>query len=121
MKVQEIDYAQVAPWRSPAARDHVALGPTSNTRWFGAFDRRQLVGVAGLIKVGKAQRIKGVYVPRDRRGHGVGTKLTDHLIELHRDDLLEVLAYSPAFYQARGFALVSSPRQGVSRLVRRPG
>jgi GNAT superfamily N-acetyltransferase len=125
--IREIPYSAVAPWRSPAARDHVALGPTSNTTWFGAFDELPsdqdpaLLAVAGLIKVGKAHRIKGVYVPPLFRGQGFGTKLTEHLIELHRDDLLEVLAYSPAFYEARGFVLVSSPREGVSRLVRRPG
>lgn len=116
-----IPYEVVAAWRSQAARDHVALGPTSNTIWYGAFDGEQLVGVAGLIRIGRALRIKGVYVPAAMRGKGIGTILTEHLIELCRDQFLEVLAYNPAFYQERGFRLVSAPREGVSRLVRNPG
>src|SRR5258706_512166 len=77
--IREIPYSQVAPWRSPAVRDHVALGPTSNTTWFGAFDTLAndpdpaMLAVAGIIKVGKAHRIKGVWVAPVMRMQGVGT------------------------------------------------
>lgn len=122
LRVTEIDYAKVAPWRSAAARDHVALGPTLNTTWWGAFRGDQLVGVAGLIRIGRTARVKGVFVPRPYRGSGIGTELTEAVIASAPKDLtVEVLAYSPAFYQGRGFDLLSETRPGVSRLVFRGG
>jgi len=118
LKIKKVEYEVVAKWRSAAARDHVALGPTSNTTWWAAFRGDVMVGVAGLIRVGKMARVKGVFVPRAYRGDGIGTELTEAVIAAAPDDLtVEVLAYSPAFYQGRGFDLIKETRPGVSRLV----
>jgi GNAT superfamily N-acetyltransferase len=119
VKVKVVPYEAVSAWRSLAAREHVALGPTSNTTWYGAFRGSDLVGVAGLIVVSKTRaRIKGVFVPRDLRGQGIGTQLTERILELAPKALdVEVLAYNPAFYQGKGFDLEGQYRPGVSRLV----
>lgn len=116
--VREIPYEVVAEWRSQAARDHVALGPTSKTTWYGAFRGEQLVGVAGLIRVGHVARVKGVFVPRPLRGEGIGTVLTEGVIAAAPDELdVEVFAYAPAFYMGQGFDSQGEYRKGVTRLI----
>jgi len=122
LRIEKVEYEAVAKWRSPAARDHVALGPTSNTTWWGAFRGDVMVGVAGLIRVGRTARVKGVFVPRAYRGDGIGTELTEAVIaSAPANTAVEVFAYNPAFYQGRGFDLKSQTRPGVSRLVFRGG
>lgn len=118
--VRQVPYEAVAVWRSQAARDHVALGPTEKTTWFAAFRGDTMVGVAGLIRIGKVARVKGVFVPRALRGEGIGTVLTEAVIAAAPAGVpVEVFAYNPAFYQGRGFDLQSQFRPGVSRLVLR--
>lgn len=123
--VREIPYELVAPWRSAAARDKVALGETANTTWFGAYIGDELVGVAGTIRVGKVARLKGAYVPLKHRGKGIGTELTAARIKAAPAELdIETLSYHPAFYQGRGFVEVGQYRPGVTRLIfarSRPG
>lgn len=118
IEVREVPYEVVAEWRSAAARDHVALGPTKNTTWYGAFRDGVIVGVAGLLRMGKVARVKGVYVPRALRGDGIGTALTEGIIAAAPAELdVEVFAYAPSWYQGRGFDLKGEYRPGVTRLV----
>lgn len=122
MILQPIPYEQVAPFRSRAARDHVSLSPTATTKWYGAFlDGDSLAGVCGLLIGRTFARIRGVWVPRELRGEGIGSAMTEALIEQAPRGLrLEVLAYNRAFYEARGFRVVGQPRAGVTRLIREP-
>lgn len=118
LTIREIDYTTVEPLRHAAARDGVALGPTRNTRWWGAYRGDHLCGVAGLIAIAGVYRVKGVFVPRVLRGEGIGTQLTEAVIAAAPADRpVEVFAYNPAFYQGRGFDLAREVRKGVTRLV----
>jgi GNAT superfamily N-acetyltransferase len=118
LRVAEVPYEVVAEWKGQAARDHVALGPTRNTTWYAAFRGSVIVGVAGLIRVGKLVRVKGVYVPRGLRGEGIGTFLTEAVIAAAPAECdVEVLAYNPAFYAGRGFDTQGEFRKGVTRLI----
>lgn len=116
LMIEECDHAQVAHWRSAAARERVCLKSTEGTRWFRCEDR----GCAGLLRLGSGVlRIKGVYVDRRHRGQGIGAALTEHLIRLAEEEgasALEVYALEPGWYEERGFVKVGRNAFGVDRL-----
>src|SRR5579883_1712468 len=78
--IEECPYTDVAQWRRAAARERVALADTRETRWF----RYGELACAGLLALQGGARIKGVYVTPEARGKGIGTALTEFLIELAR-------------------------------------
>lgn len=113
----ECEYADVAKFKSAAARDHVSVSPTKKTRWFKLPTGE---GFCGLIEVGAAVRIKGVYVHREYRGSGIGTKMTEELLTLAEREgkPIEVLAYNAKFYEDRGFKKSKQLPNGAWRLAR---
>lgn len=117
MQLIEVRYAYVARYARQAARDRVSLADTQNTRWFRLGGHE---GFCGLISIGGRQRVKGVYVHPEYRGMGYGTKMTEDLLKIAAwaGGPVEVLAYNPAFYEARGFSRVTQLSNGAWRLVK---
>lgn len=118
--IRAIDYADAQPFASRAAREHVSISPTRNTRWFAAIAQDQVVAVAGLLRMrGMAVRIKGVWVDPAARGHGLGAALVAHLIALAQDECapaIEAYAHNGAFYQSLGFSRCGQLPNGAVRV-----
>jgi len=114
--IQECEYSQVARFRSAAAKERVCLKPTANTRWF----RYGEEGCAGLLTLNNgAARIKGVFVDQSRRREGIGTAITEFLIQTAQEagcKSLEAYAWNPAWYQERGFTAVGKNAAGAVRM-----
>lgn len=118
MKLIEVDYQYVARWARSAARERVSVSPTANTRWYRAVGHE---GFCGLLKRGDTLRVKGVYVHPEWRGQGIGAAMTDALLRIAEaapEGRIEVLAYNPSFYEARGFERAGQLRNGAWRLTR---
>lgn len=119
--IRQVAYARVRPWKSAAARERVDLSDTGATRWFMAED----VGCAGLLPVRLAgghfaARVRGVFVDPAFRHLGIGTALTEHLIDiaiLENAAYVEAFVWSPAWYMARDF--VEKGRNGHGALLMR--
>lgn len=120
MKLVAIDYTPtIAQLKSVAARERVSLSDTRSTYWFRTDDNS---GVCGAIEVAGRVRIKGVWVYPEWRGLGIGSAMTEALIkwiEQRYDCPIEVLAYNPAFYEARGFRRTGELANGAVRLEKR--
>ena len=113
MNVREVDYIEVRPWASRAARDHVDLADTPRTRWWKVDD----VACAGLMLVGHGARVKGVYVDPAFRGQGIGTELTEYVLaQCAGLDFIEAYAWNAPWYEARGFEVIGGNRHGAKRV-----
>lgn len=81
----------------------------------------ELLGVMGLQEVEDVTLIRHAYVRQCHRGHGIGTRLLQHLLSLARRPVLvgtwEAAAWAIRFYERHGFELVSRPDK--ERLLRR--
>lgn len=122
MEIRQVDFATVRPFASRAAREHVSISDTRMTRWYVVKKGDEVVGVAGLLRVSAGYRIKGVYVIPNERGSGIGTALTEHLIEQCANDfaMVEVFAYNPGYYEARGFKRYGQLPNGAVKLRKNP-
>jgi ribosomal protein S18 acetylase RimI-like enzyme len=76
---------------------------TPTTAWF----KYGVYGFCGVITLGDKKRVKGIYVFPEWRGRGIGTSMTDALIELcQRDEsckTLEAYTVNAPWYIARGW------------------
>lgn len=114
----EVPFNYVQPYARVAAREHVSVSPTQRTRWFRLPGHE---GFCGLIELGATVRVKGVYVHPEWRGRGLGTGMTDELLtEAARGPYkaIEVLAYNPSFYEARGFQRKAQLPNGAWKLTK---
>ena len=73
----------------PLATTQRRLAPDSLDWVFGAFGGSELAGIVGLAREPRAKNrhkaaIFGMYVPPDHAGHGIGTKLLRHAIDVAR-------------------------------------
>jgi ribosomal protein S18 acetylase RimI-like enzyme len=111
----EVPYSYVQRHAAVAAREGVCVKPTARrTIWFRSFAHE---GFCGLIEFAPGKwRIKGVFVQREFRGEGLGSRMTEELIRYAIDnlhpDLLEVIAGNPKFYEARSFQRLGEVRAG---------
>lgn len=115
--IREVPYAEVARWRSAAAKERTAVADSRDTSWYVYGD----VACAGLLMVGTGVRIKGVFVAPQARGRGIGTLLTEHLIELSLScgaTFVEAYAWNPGWYESRGFKEIGRNQFGAVRLRR---
>jgi RimJ/RimL family protein N-acetyltransferase len=100
-KLRPASYADVAPFRSAAARDHVSVSETRGTSWFLYEDGDELIGLCALMKLQAGARIKGVWVRPELRGKGHGRQMTLDLIKHAFDEMLlprlEAYAHNPGF------------------------
>ena len=122
MTIAEVSYDIVAPFAGAAAKDRVSAKPTPTTRWWAARSASGIVlGFVGLLVLKDRARIKGVWVKPQERGTGLGTEITEHVINEARSlnlPMLEVFAYNPKWYEAHGWERVGT-RSGVAVLVLR--
>jgi RimJ/RimL family protein N-acetyltransferase len=99
-KLRPASYADVAPFRSAAARDHVSVSETRGTSWF-LYEDGELIGLCALMKLQAGARIKGVWVRPELRGKGHGRQMTLDLIKHASDEMLlprlEAYAHNPGF------------------------
>jgi N-acetylglutamate synthase-like GNAT family acetyltransferase len=118
MQLIPVQLERVLKYKSRAARDHVAIGPTANTDWYIIGVDGAEVGCCAILYTRQAARIKGVWVEPGERGKGHGTAVTLALVAIAkgRDGVtaVEALAYNPAHYEAHGFARVKEQRPGAS-------
>ncbi len=111
----------IRPFAGRAAREHVSLADTHRTDWFVAIEHSTVIGVAGLIASGAGLRIKGVWIEPAHRARGVGTALTQHLVQLAQERcaaFVEALAWHPEFYEARGFTRIGVTPHGAAKMRR---
>lgn len=124
-RIQAAEYSAVQRFAGAAARERVAITDTARTSWYTVCGPGQAAvdGCAGILWLGRAARIKGVYVAPEMRGAGLGTQLTEHCIaEAWRRgdvDQVEAFALNPAWYESRGFHREGRNSHGVARMVLR--
>jgi len=121
--LRRVDYAEVAPFKSAAAKDHVSIADTRETFWFAYEDGPKLIGFCGLLRTAFGGRIKGIWVKPEFRGRGDGRAMTLALIKTAVDDLLffrlEALAHNPAVYEGLGWKRLGGPLpNGAVKLAR---
>lgn len=115
MRLCEVDFLQVKPFASRAAKERVAIKPTGNTIWFHIKVDDVVVGCCGLY-VGKKCRIKGDYMMMQHRGKGYGEFITQCrllLAEQLEYEEVEVLTLHPKYYEKKGFTIVKERNKGV--------
>jgi GNAT superfamily N-acetyltransferase len=119
-QIREITFEAARPYASRAAREHVSIANTRDTRWYGGFDEAgTLVGVAGLLKLRSAVRIKGVWVAPSHRARGLGRAFVDHLIAIGDDECspaIEAYVWNPVFYEGLGFIQIGNLPNGAVRM-----
>ena len=122
MRVKNISYTLVRPFVSKAAKDHVSLKDSKDTFWYGVEESDELIGIAGLLKVKNGYRIKGVYIKPSLRGQGIGSTLTEFLINQcdSKFAMIEAFAYNPSFYEKRGFKRYGQLPNGAVKLRKLP-
>ena len=106
MELLEVPVERLLPYRRAAAREHVSVSATQKTVWYEYRDR-ELIGFGAFIWTGEEKaRVKGIYVLPEFRGGGLGTRMTQKIIEAARAagaKTLEAFALNPAFYEALGW------------------
>lgn len=115
MNLIEVPYEYVEKWQRIGAREGVSLSPTGDTQWFRTEAHE---GFAGMYWMKPDRvRIKGVFVHMEWRGQGIGTRMTEALIEIamRRPGLrfIEAFAFNPSFYEARGFTRGAQRENGA--------
>lgn len=122
--LRRVEYADVSPFKSAAARDHVSVSDTRETFWFlYEDDAGALIGFCGLLRTPLGGRVKGVWVKPEFRGRGHGTAMTVALIQQATEELfflrLEALAHNPKFYEGMGWQRLGNPMpNGAVRVAR---
>ena len=121
MQIEQVSYQEVAPFAGLAAKERTSISDTKATEWFVIRSSAgQIWAVAGLIKCSFGYRIKGVFVPKDLRGSGLGGKLTQFLFDKcdERCAGIEVYAYNESFYIEHGFRKFGTLPNGAAKLRR---
>lgn len=88
--------------------DELAAG----VKFWGYLEDDQLIGVMGMQPVKDVTLIRHAYVRTEKRNHGVGGKLLDHLLERIGGRILvgtwQAAEWAVRFYQKHGFQLVNT-------------
>jgi ribosomal protein S18 acetylase RimI-like enzyme len=126
MVVTAVPFSAVAPWKSRAAREHVAVTNTRNTRWFAAYrdsDAAQRQGAEGLLGFsgviilrGSVGRIKGIWVRPEYRKLGAGRAVTQACIQEATECgccLLEAISMHRRYWLGQGFYVAKATPAGV--------
>jgi RimJ/RimL family protein N-acetyltransferase len=105
-----------------AAKDRVSISDTKETHWFLLNNLLEPPALCGLMKTSRGYRIKGVWVPKELRGNGLGTEMTLNLIDYAENTLMasriEAFAYNPAFYEQHGFRRFGTLPNGAVKMER---
>lgn len=118
LTLRRVDFETVAPLAREAARERVAVTNTAATTWLAVYDGARLVGCGGVLVTagGQKARVKGIYMKPELRGRGVGSVLTQTLLDIARNQgvtVWEAYAHAPAWYLRRGFTLAGKTALGV--------
>lgn len=109
--LKPVPWSEVRKYQVAMEREGVLMASTGpDAAWYS--DPTGAV-YAGLLRRGRSVRIKAIWTFPEWRGWGIGTKVTDALIELAEvmpdTDFIDVIARNPAFYEARGFTRDPEP------------
>lgn len=112
-------------YQARAGRDRISVADAKDAIWFQFVEGDEVLGICSLLPIaGNGGRLKAVWIKPEHRGAGNGTAMIEALMVFAREkgaDRLEVIAYNPAFYEARGFKKVGNTRpNGAQRLVKEP-
>jgi len=126
-KLKTVPFREVLPYQARATRDHISVRDAKDAVWFHYVNAAgEVLGICSLLPLGKeSSRLKAIWIKPEHRGKGHGKAMVEHLMAFARkagaSERLEVIAYNPAFYEARGFKKVGNPRpNGAQRLVKVP-
>ncbi len=115
-----VTHAEILPFVSKAAKDHVSAKNTQNTVWFMFDANAEQPCFCALMRIGAAYRIKAVWVHPARRGLGIGTKMTGELLNYAVNVLkartIQVFAYNAKFYLDIGFKKYGALPNGAQML-----
>lgn len=114
--INKIEFDIVKPLSSKAIKDKVCLKDTKTTVWFGAYDEKNLCGVAGsILKDGKG-RIRGVFVLPEYRKLGIGSKLMEHIINYFKSNnacYIDQLSSNPNWWVKKSWKIKSTVKNGA--------
>lgn len=111
----EIDYNMVKTLNNKAKLDKVCLKDTQTTKWFGAYLDNVLCGVAGTILNNGKGRIRGVFVLKEHRKHGIGSKLMNYIINYLIDNnacYIDQLSSHPEWWIKNNWKVKSKVKNG---------
>ena len=115
--IRRIEFADVQPYASKAAKEGVSVKHTPTTLWFGIYHDDELQGFGGLILKGNKARVKGDFMFPENRGKGYGHELTEYRMDLCRRNarITEMEAYSlhPHYYERIGWQVTKEYRPNV--------
>lgn len=121
-QILQATFDQVRPFAGRAARDHVSISDTRDTRWFAAVDESgDVAGVAGLLRFRSQLRIKGVWVAPSARGHGLGNAFVQHFLAIAEDECapsIEAFVANVAYYQGLGFKETGTLPNGAVKMMK---
>lgn len=119
-----VAYRGVIPadrWHEPyMPADELRAEIAAGVHFTGYYPTSALVGVMGIQQVRNVRLIRHAYVQPEWQGHGVGSKLIDHLRGSDDRPILigtwAAATWAIRFYERHGFALV--PRDGTRPLLK---
>src|SRR5688572_12769748 len=101
LDIRRVNDSELAPiWPGIVADD---LNPQRDGEWFGAFDRKEIVGAAHIVRVGKDELFDDLWVRPDRRRSGVGRALVAKMQQLRQEMWLIADPDGVAYYERFGF------------------
>jgi GNAT superfamily N-acetyltransferase len=123
--LKKVTFKDNLVYQTRAGRDRISVADAKDAIWFQFVDGDDVLGICSMLPLPRnGGRVKAVWVKPEHRGVGNGTEMIEQLLQFARDagaDRLEVIAYNPKFYEARGFKPVGNPRpNGAQRLVKEP-
>jgi ribosomal protein S18 acetylase RimI-like enzyme len=128
--IREAAFRIVQPFAGRAAREHVSISETRDTRWFVGVLRDAprdvpgeyaIAGVAGLLKFRSQLRIKGVWVAPTFRGRGLGNAFVEHFLAIAEDECapsIEAFVANVSYYQGLGFRQTSTLPNGAVKMMK---
>ena len=119
--IAEAPFERVQPFGSRAAREHVSISDTRDTRWFVGLRQPagEVVGVAGLLRFRSQLRIKGVWVDPAFRGRGLGNAFVQRFLAIADEEcapMIEAFVANTAYYQSLGFSQVGILPTGAVKM-----
>lgn len=118
-----VAYRDVIPadrWHDPyMSLEELRAETAAGVRFTGFVPNGALVGIMGVQHVRNVRLIRHAYVLPDWQGHGVGSKLIDHLRGSDASPMLigtwTAASWATRFYQRHGFQLV--PHDAIAPLL----
>ena len=94
-----------------AHKEHIAVGDCEF--WIGAKENNHVVGVIGLIFVGRNVRVKNFYVQKGYRNNGIGKELLSKIIINNKKMTTFATELSRPLFEKYGFIVKSKNKNGI--------